>query len=185
MVKEVQSQAKERMQKANEALQRDLAAIRSGRASPALIEHVRVDYYGTPMPINQLATVAVPEARLLAIQPWDRQAVALIEKAIQKSDLGLNPSSDGSVIRLVIPPLTEDRRKELVKQVHKRVEEAHVAVRNVRRDALEELKRLEHGRQISEDELHRAQEQLQKVTDSAIAEADRLGKGKEAELMEV
>src|SRR5438477_3628486 len=138
MVKDVLDHARERMGKAEEALKRELAAIRTGRASPALVDHVRVDYYGAPTPINQLATVAAPEARLLTIQPWDRKAIGAIEKAIQKSDLGLNPASDGALIRLAIPPLTEQRRKELTKLVQKRVEEARVAVRNIRRDGQDE-----------------------------------------------
>jgi ribosome recycling factor len=185
MVNDVLDHAKDRMGKAEESLKRDLATIRTGRASPALVDHVRVDYYGTPTPINQLATVAAPEARLLTIQPWDKQALGAIEKAIQKSDLGLNPASDGSLIRLAIPPLTEQRRKELTKLVQKRLEEARVAVRNIRRDGQDELKKSERAKEVSEDELHRATDQLQKLTDQTITNLERVGQQKEAELLEV
>jgi ribosome recycling factor len=185
MVNDVLDDAKGRMGKAEDALKRELATIRTGRASPALVDHVRVDYYGTPTPINQLATVAAPEARLLTIQPWDRKALGAIEKAIQKSDLGLNPANDGSMIRLVLPQLTEQRRKELTKVVQKRVEDARVVVRNVRRDAQDDLKKLERSKEISEDEHRRGADQLQKVTDNEIASLERIGQQKEAELLEV
>jgi ribosome recycling factor len=145
MVNDVLGHAKDRMGKAEEALKRELASIRTGRASPGLVDHVRVDYYGTPTPINQLATVAAPEARLLTIQPWDRKSLGAIEKAIQKSDLGLNPANDGAIIRLAIPQLTEQRRKELTKLVQKRVEDARVSVRNIRRDGQDELKKSERA----------------------------------------
>lgn len=185
MIGETLADAEQRMTKAIEALRRELATIRTGRASPGLVEHLRVDYYGTPTPLKQLATISVPEARLLTIQPWDKGALGAIEKAIQKSDLGLNPSNDGSLIRLVIPQLTEDRRKDLVKLVHKKVEEGRVAIRNVRRDAHELLRDLLREKEISEDEEHRAQEQLQKITDRFIHQADEVGKEKEQELLEV
>lgn len=185
MVNDVQDHSKDRMAKAEEALRHDLAAIRTGRASTGLVDHIRVDYYGTPTQINQLATVATPEARLLTIQPWDRKALGAIEKAIQKSDLGLNPSNDGTILRLAIPQLSEQRRKDLTKLVQKRVEEARVSVRNIRRDAQDELRKLEKNKEISEDEQHRAAEQLQKLTDQAISELDRIGKQKEAEVLEV
>lgn len=185
MVKPVLDRAKDRMQKAEEALKRELAGIRTGRASPALVDHIRVDYYGTPMPINQLATVHAPEARLLTIQPWDRKALGPIEKALQKSDLGLNPSNDGAIIRLAFPQLSEQRRKELTKLVQKRVEEARVAARNIRRDGQDELKKLEKAKEISEDDHRRAAEQLQKLTDQVTAELERIGRQKEAELLEV
>lgn len=184
-LKEIHANARERMQKAVEALRKDLQAIRTGRASAGLIDHIRVDYYGTPTPINQLATVTVPESRLIVIQPWDRGAMQAIERAIQKSDLGLTPVNDGNVLRLNLPPLTEQRRKELARQVQKRVEEGRVAVRNVRRDAHDEIRKLEKGHEISEDEARRATDQLQKLTDQFIAEIDKLGKEKEAELLEV
>ena len=185
MIEETLADAEQRMGKAVEALRRELATIRTGRASPGLVEQLRVDYYGTPTPLKQLASISVPEARLLTIQPWDKGTMDAIEKAIQRSDLGLNPSNDGTLIRLVIPPLTEERRKELARVVHKKVEEGRVAVRNVRRDAHEMLRDLLREKGISEDEEHRAQEQLQKVTDRFIAEADRVGQDKERELLEV
>jgi ribosome recycling factor len=185
MIKDVQANARERMQKAVEALRKDLQAIRTGRASAALVDHVRVDYFGTPTPLSQVGTVTVPEARMIVIQPWDRKSLPAIEKAIQKSDLGLTPTSDGSVIRLVLPQLSEQRRKELAKLVQKRVEEGRVAIRNVRRDAHDELRKLEKNHEVPEDEVRRATEQLQKVTDQFVIEVDRVGKEKEAELMEV
>jgi ribosome recycling factor len=185
MVKDVLEDAKERMGKAEDALRRELATIRTGRASPALVDHLRVDYYGAPTPINQLATVTAPEARLLSIQPWDRKALGPIEKAIQKSDLGLNPSNDGAIIRLAIPQLSEQRRKELTKLVQKRVEDSRIAARNIRRDGQDELKRSEKAKEISEDEHRRAAEQLQKLTDQTVATLDRIGQQKETELLEV
>lgn len=183
--KEIQEHAKERMSKTEEALKRELAGIRTGRANPGLIDHIRVDYYGSPTPVNQLATVAAPEARVLTIQPWDRKAIGPIEKAIQKSDLGLTPQNDGSIIRLAIPQLSDQRRKELTKLVQKRVEDARVAVRNVRRDSQDELKKIEKSKEISEDEHRRATEQLQKLTDQKVSELDHIGQHKEAELLEV
>ena len=185
MIEDVLADSEDRMKKAIEALRRELASIRTGRARPSLVDHVKVDYYGSTVPLNQVATVAAPEARLLTIQPWDRQALTAIEKAIQKSDLGLTPSNDGHVIRLAIPPLTEERRRELARVVHKKVEEGRVAVRNVRRDSLEHLRRLEKDEHVSEDEERRAQERLQKLTDRFIGEVDGLGREKEAELLEV
>jgi ribosome recycling factor len=185
MIEDTLANAEKRMQKAVEALRRELAAIRGGRARSSLVDHVKVEYYGSTLPLNQLATVSAPEPRLLTIQPWDRQALSAIEKAIQKSDLGLNPGNDGHIIRLVIPPLTEERRKDLVRAVHKKVEESRVEVRNVRRDCLEELRRLQRDEHVSEDDERRAQERLQKLTDRYIGDVDRLGQEKEAELMEV
>jgi len=173
------------MGKAVEALQKELATIRTGRAHPGLVEHLRVDYYGAPTPLNQLATINVPEPRLLVIQPWDRQSLGAIEKAIHKADLGLNPINDGNVIRLAIPQLTEERRKELAKVVRKKVEEGRVAVRNVRRDCHDELRRLQKEKEISEDAQFRAQEDLQKLTDGFIEEVERVGEEKEAELLAV
>lgn len=185
LIDETLADAGQRMGKAVDALRRELATVRTGRANPALVDHLRVDYHGTPLPLNQLASVTVPEARLLTIQPWDKGALDAIEKAIQKSDLGLNPSNDGSVIRLVIPQLTEERRRDLVRVVHKKVEEGRVAIRNVRRDAHEMLRELLREKEISQDEEHRAQERLQKVTDRLIGEADEVGEEKERELLEV
>jgi ribosome recycling factor len=185
MIQETLTDAEERMGKAIDALRRDLATVRTGRANPALVEHIRVDYYGTPTPLQQLATVAVPEARLLTIQPWDKGSLGAIEKAIQRSDLGLNPNNDGSIIRLAIPPLTEERRKEMVRTVHKKVEDGRVAIRNIRRDAHEMLRDLLKEKTISQDQEHNAQEDLQKVTDRFIKQADVLGEEKEKELLEV
>ena len=185
MIDEAMADAEERMAKAVEALRRELATIRTGRASPALVEHLRVDYYGTPTPLKQLASVTVPEARLLTIQPWDKGSLGAIEKAIQRSDLGLNPSNDGAIIRLAIPQLTEERRRELVRVVHKKVEDGRVAIRNVRRDDHELLRDLLREKEISEDEEHRAQEQLQKITDRFVAAAEEVGREKERELLEI
>jgi ribosome recycling factor len=185
MIDDVLADAKDRMGKAVEALRKELATIRTGRAHPGLIEHLRVDYYGAPTPLNQLASIGVPEPRLLTIQPWDRQSLGAIEKAIHKADLGLNPINDGNIIRLAIPQLTEERRKELVKVVHKKVEEGRVAVRNVRRDRHDELRRLQREKDISEDAQYGAQEELQKLTDGFIEEIERVGEEKEAELLAV
>jgi ribosome recycling factor len=185
MIDDVLADAKDRMGKAVEALRKELATIRTGRAHPGLIEHLRVDYYGAPTPLNQLATINVPEPRLLTIQPWDQQSLGAIEKAILKSDLGLNPMNDGNTIRLAIPQLTEERRKELAKVVRKKVEEGRVAVRNVRRDRHDELRRLQREKEISEDAQYLAQEELQKLTDGFIQEVERVGEEKEAELLAV
>jgi len=185
MIDDALADAKSRMSKAVEALKRELAAIRTGRANPALVDHIRVDYYGTLTPLNQLASVHIPEARVIVIQPWDRQALSAIEKAIQRSDIGINPSNDGQVIRLVLPQLTEERRRDLTKLVRKRVEEGRVAVRNIRRDVADELRSLERSKEISEDAYRHALEQLQKLTDNFIADIDRLGQEKEAEVMAV
>lgn len=177
--------AADRMDKAKESLHRELATMRTGRASPSLVEHLKVDYYGTPTPLNQLATISTPEARLIVIQPWDRNSVGAIEKSILKSDLGLNPASDGAVIRLAIPQLTEERRKEIARQVRKRAEDARVAVRNVRRDCHEEIRKLEHDHEISKDDLHRAEVDLQKLTDDHIKDIDKTGHEKEEEVLAV
>jgi ribosome recycling factor len=185
IVDDVLADARNRMRKATDALRKDLASIRGGRPATGLVEHIKVDYYGQPTPINQLASINIPEARLMTIQPWDRNAVGPIQKAIQQSDLGINPSVDGNVIRLVFPQLTEQRRKELVKLVEKRVEEARVAVRNIRRDEVDRFRKAEKNKEISVDEAKLAQEELQKTTDQFISEIDKLGREKEAELMEV
>ncbi len=184
-VADVVNRAEERMRHAETSLTHELGAIRTGRASPALLDHVRVDYYGASTPIPQLAAVSTPEPRLLVIQPWDRNVLGAIEKAVLKSDLGLNPTNDGKVVRLAIPPLTEERRKDLVKMIRRRVEESRVAARNGRREAVDELKKLEKDKKISEDESRRAQERIQKMTDTHIAELDRLGQHKEQEVLEV
>ena len=185
MIDDILSETSKKMGKAIDAMKRELATIRTGRATPAIVDHIKVDYYGVPTPLNQIATVSVPEARLLMIQPWDRQALSSMEKAIVKSDLGLNPSNDGNMIRLRTPQLTEERRKELIRVVRKRVEEGRVALRNVRRSALEEIRELERKKDISQDEQKRAQERLQELTDSFIEEVEKVGRGKEEELLEV
>ncbi|HZN42594.1 MAG TPA: ribosome recycling factor [Actinomycetota bacterium] len=166
-------------------LREDLSSIRTGRASAAVLARVTVEYYGTPVPLNQLASVNVPEPRLLVIQPFDKNSIAQVEKAIQQSDLGITPSNDGQVIRLAFPPLTEERRKELVKQVHHRAEEGRVAVRNVRRHAKDDIEKLEREHLISEDDLSRGEKELQKLTDRYVGEIDEIQRHKESELMEV
>ena len=173
------------MQMSIEALKRELTTIRTGHATPALIEHIKVEYTGALIPLNQIAGISAPEARLLVIQPWDPGSIHSIEKSILKSDLGLNPINDGTVIRLNIPPLTEERRQELIKVVRRRVEERRIAIRNLRREAMDELKRLEKNKDISQDEHKRSLDQLQKLTDSFIADAEQIGQDKEVELTEV
>jgi ribosome recycling factor len=185
MIDDALLSADSKMQKTVQVLKREMETIRSGRATSALVDQIMVEAYGTNTPLSQLASISVPEARLLLIQPWDRSIVGHVQKAIQKSDLGLNPMSDGEVLRLVIPPPTEERRKELVKVVHKRVEDAKIAVRNVRRDALEELRKLEKDKKVSRDENVRATDKLQKLTDRFIAEVSKVGADKESEIMEV
>ena len=185
MVKDTLAQAETKMKKSVEALRHHLGGIRTGRASPALVEQIKVEYYGTEMPINQVANISAADARMLVIQPWDRAALRPIEKAIQTSELGINPTNDGQVIRLAIPPLTEQRRRDLTKNVRKEVEESKVALRNLRRDAQNDLKKLETEKQISADELKRAQEKLQELTDRFTREVDQVGAAKEAEVMEV
>ena len=175
----------EKMHKTVESLKQDLATIRTGRATPSIIEHVKVDYAGVPTPLNQVAGISVPDARLLVIQPWDKSIIRNIEKSIQKSDLGLNPVSDGNVIRINIPPLSEERRQELIKVVRRRVEERRVTIRNLRREAMNELKELEKNKDISQDENKRALDQLQKLTDSFIVSIEQTGQDKEAELTQV
>jgi len=184
-MQDILDRAEAHMKSSIEVLRKELTTIRTGRASPALVEHLHVDYYGTDTPLKQLASISVPEARTLVVQPYDRGAMSGIEKAILKSDLGLTPNNDGQVIRLIIPRLTEERRKDLVKVVRKQVEEGRVAVRNVRRDAIEHLKELEKAKTLSADEDKRAQERLQKLTDAYIKQMDDIGHAKEAEVMEV
>lgn len=184
-VDEALAEASTKMDKAVAVFKEDLAAIRTGRASPGLVQKLEVDYYGAQVPLNQLASFSVPEPRLLVIQPFDRNAIAAIEKAILGSDLGITPSNDGQVIRLAFPPLTEERRKELIKLVHHRAEEARIAVRNVRRHDKEALERLEREGAISEDELRRAEKELQKLTDQHVAEIDEIQRHKEQELREI
>jgi ribosome recycling factor len=185
MVNDLLKNLDERMEKAIANVKREFATVRAGRANPAMLDRIQVDYYGTPTPINQLANISVPEARQLVIQPWDKSALAEIERAITKSDLGITPSNDGSVIRLTIPQLTEQRRKELVKQVKALAEDGRVAVRNIRRDINDDLKKAEKNGDISEDESRRAQEKVQATTDRYIGEIDKLLAAKESEIMEV
>jgi len=174
-----------RMSKSVEALKSELVSVRTGRATPALIENLMADYYGVPTPLSQMASISVPEARLLMIQPWDKQALKEVEKSILKSELGLVPNNDGTVIRISIPTLTEERRKELVRLVARKVEDAHVAVRNIRRDAVDQLRQMEKSKELSRDDSHLAQEQVQKLTDAHIGQMDTVGSDKEAEVMEV
>ena len=185
MIKDLLKEEETKMKKALDALKGDLTAIRTGRASPALVEQLPVEAYGAVSPLIQLATIAAPEARLITIRPFDASTMPGIEKAILKSDLGLTPNNDGKIIRLPIPALTEERRKDLVKRVHKRVEEAHIAIRNIRHHALDDLKDYEKEKLISEDEHRRGRDQLQEVTDKHITLADDIGKLKEREVMEI
>jgi ribosome recycling factor len=185
MIDDVKADAENRMKKTIDAFKRELVGIRTGRASPALVEPLKVDYYGAPTPLQQIASVSVPEARLLVIKPFDQSSLSAIEKAILKSDLGLTPMNDGKLIRLPIPQLTEERRRDLTKVVHKHAEEAHVAVRNVRRDALKDLEEMEKEKMISEDQHFKGKDLLQEVTDKYIAQVDKIAQVKEAEIMEV
>jgi ribosome recycling factor len=185
MINDVIADARSRMQKAIEAVRHEFASLRTGRASPTLLEQIRVDYYGVATPITQVATVSVPEPRLLVIAPWDKKMVKDIEKAILKSELGLMPSSDGTHVRVPIPPLTQERRKELAKVAHKHAEEGRVAIRNVRREAKEMIEDLEEEGDVSEDDSKRGLDELQKLTDKFIAEVDALLAAKEKEILEV
>jgi ribosome recycling factor len=185
MNQDLMGQTQNHMEKSLEVLRRELATIRTGRANPAIIEHLQVDYYGAPTPLQQLATISSPDPRQLLVQPYDRTSVGTIEKAIRQSDLGFNPTNDGTQIRIIIPQLTEERRRDLVKLVHKRTEESKVAIRNVRRDTNDQIKKLRRDKEMSEDEESVAQEDLQKITDRLIREADAIGRAKETELLEV
>ena len=185
MIDGVLTEAEAKMAKARDVLRDDLRAMRTGRASPALVERLRVDYYGTLTPLNQLAAISVPEPRLLVVRPWDPNVLGEVEKAILKSELGLTPNSDGALIRLAIPRLTEERRQELTKVVGRRVEEGRVAVRNVRRNAQEDLRDLEKEGLISEDELHRSRKKLQELHDKYVDETGAIGKAKEKEVLEI
>jgi len=184
-VKEVDAHARSRMDKVLSDLQHEMAGVRTGRASISLLDNVRVDYYGTPTPLNQLATLQVPEATMLTVQPWDVSQIGMIEKAIRTSDLGLNPSNDGKIIRVPIPSLTEERRKDLVKKVHHLAEDHRVAMRNVRRDSNEHIKKLLKDKLISEDDDRRAHDEIQKLTDSYIQKLDQAVKTKEKEVLEI
>jgi len=184
-MEKVISEAKERMKKAVEALQNEFNTLRTGRASPALFDKIRVEYYGNPTPLNQVATISAPEARLVVIQPWDKSIIGDIEKAIQKSELSVNPSNDGKVIRISIPPLTEERRKEFVKIAKNMAEQSRVSIRNTRRDANDELKNAEKDGTISEDDLKRAEDEVQKLTDSYVAQVNDKLEEKEEEILEI
>lgn len=184
-VKEIEAQAKSKMEQAVTALQHDMTAIRTGRASINLLDHIRVDYYGTPTPLNQVANLHVPEPSMITITPWDQSVISAIEKAIRTSDLGLNPANDGKMIRLPIPPLTEERRKEFVKRLHHIAEEHRVSIRNARRDANEQLKKLFKDKAIAEDEERAGQAEIQKLTDGHIAKIDNGSKAKEKEILAV
>ena len=185
MYQDVIKTAKEKMEKTLAVTTRELATLRAGRANPQVLDKIQVDYYGTPSPINAVANISVPEPRMLVIAPWEAKMVSVIEKAILKSDVGINPTNDGKVIRLVFPELTEERRKDLCKQVRKQVEEGKVALRAIRRDANEQIKKMKKDSVITEDEAKTAETELQKATDNAVKEADRLSAEKEKEIMAV
>ncbi len=184
-IDEILRDVEERMRKSVDVLKHEADSIRTGRANPNMLDAIKVDYYGTVMPLKQLATVSAPEPRLLTVQPFDRNAVKAIEKELLKADLGLTPNVDGSIIRLAIPPMTQERRQEMVKRLKRMREETHVAIRNVRRDCLEQFRTMEKNKEISEDDLRRYQERLQKITDEHISQADQVSARKEADLMEV
>ncbi|HHT07250.1 MAG: ribosome recycling factor [Christensenellales bacterium] len=185
MYKPVIKAAKDKMEKTKDVLRREMASLRAGRANPKLLDRIMVDYYGTQTPLNQMANISAPEPRMLTVALWDTKAIPLVEKAIQMSDLGLNPANDGKLIRLVIPELNEERRKELTKLVWRNAEESKVAVRSIRRDAMDQIKQLEKDSDISEDDKYKAEDELQKVTDAAIKDVDEIAKEKEKEIMAV
>jgi ribosome recycling factor len=185
MIKDVLRDAETRMKGAINALEEDLATIRTGRASPKLVEKLPVDYYGTPTPLQQLATIAIPEPQLITIRPFDPSSISTIERAIQSSELGLTPSNDGKLVRLTLPPLNEERRQDLAKIVQRRMEEAKVAVRNIRRDTLDDLRELEKEKMVSEDDFFRGKDDLQKLTDRYSQDVEEIGMRKEQEIMEV
>lgn len=184
-MQEIFNVTKEKMEKTLSSLHSEYASIRAGRASSAVLDRISVDYYGTATPINQLATVSVAEARILTIQPWDKSVLSAIEKAILTSDIGINPTNDGNIIRLVFPPLTEDRRKEIVKDIKKKAEDGKVAVRSIRRDAMDKLKKKQKNSEITEDDLSDGEEKIQKITDEYIKKVDDMSKEKEKEVMEI
>ena len=183
--KDAMAQAKTRMEKAVEDFRKELAGLRTGRANVALLDHVRVDYHGSPMPLNQLGTLSVPEATMIVVSPWDPSAVSLIDKAIRTSDLGLNPTNDGKVVRVPIPPLTQERRQEIVKHLHKVLENHRTAVRNIRRDMKEAIEKLEKEKKVSEDERKRSVEELEKLTHSETKKIEDLSASKEKEILEM
>ncbi|MGI6688211.1 MAG: ribosome recycling factor [Christensenellales bacterium] len=185
MYHDVIDQAAIKMEKTKEVYKQELASLRAGRANPKLLDRITVDYYGAQTPLNQMANISSPEPRILMISVWDQKAIPLVEKAIQKSDLGMNPANDGKVIRLVVPELTEERRKELTKLVWKSAEESKVAIRSIRRDAMEQFKKLQKNGEISEDDQYRAEDEMQKTTDSAIKDIDQIAQEKEKEILSV
>jgi ribosome recycling factor len=185
MVTEALKTIDEKMKNSIKLFRADLATIRTGHASPALVEHIKVEYAGVPTPLNQIAGISAPEASLLVIQPWDKNCINEVVKALQKSELGLNPNNDGTLIRIVIPPLSEERRQELIKVVHHHAEERRIAIRSLRHEVMNQLKTMEKNKEISQDEHKRAQDQLQKITDAFILEIDKLAKNKEQELLQV
>ena len=182
---EILAETERKMDNTIAALKRELGTIRTGRATPALIENVSVDYYGVPTPLNQIASISAPDARVIMVQPWDKQALREIEKSLMKSEMGFNPSNDGNTITVPVPPLTQERRQELVRLLKRKVEEGKVSLRNVRRDGVETLRRLERDKSISQDENHRSQDQLQKATDAHVKTVDEVGSSKETEIMQV
>ena len=185
MVDEVFSELNSRMQKAVDGLAKELTTIRTGRAATALVDNIMVDYQGTPLPLQQLATMSIPEANLIIIQPWDRTLLRNIEKAILTANIGLNPANDGNLIRVVIPPLSEERRKDLVKFVSKKVEERRIAIRNIRRDGIEKLREMEKNKEISEDELKNNAKKIDQLTEVCVGKVSELGQGKEKEILEI
>jgi ribosome recycling factor len=185
MIAQVLKDTDTKMQKTINALVNELSTIRTGRATPALVEHIKVDYHGVPTALNQIASISIPEAKMIVIQPWDRSLIREVEKAILKSDLGLNPSNDGTVVRIVIPELTEERRKDLTKSIHKRGEDTKIILRNIRRDGIENLRKAEKNKEISQDDYTRATDQTQKLTDSFIEKVNEIEKDKVAEIMEI
>ncbi|MDD4080037.1 MAG: ribosome recycling factor [Eubacteriales bacterium] len=185
MYQDVIEQAVSKMEKTKEVYRQELASLRAGRANPKLLDRITVDYYGTQTPLNQMANIMAPEPRILTISVWDQKAIPMVEKAIQKSDLGMNPANDGKVIRLVVPELTEERRKDLTKMVWKSAEDARVAVRSIRRDAMEQFKKMKKNSDITEDDQRKAEDEMQKATDSAIKDIDQMGQEKEKEILSV
>jgi ribosome recycling factor len=185
MIEQILKDTDLKMQKTVNSLSQELATIRTGRASPTLVEHIKVDYHGVLTPLNQLGSISVPEARTIMIQPWDKTATRNVEKAILKSELGLNPTSDGNVIRILIPTITEERRKELIRLVHKRLEDTKISLRNLRREGMDNLKKAEKNKEISQDDFNRASEKLQLLIDTFIEKVEETGKTKEAEILEV
>jgi len=185
MLDDLFAELNSRMQKATEGLAKELGTLRAGRATPALLDHIMVDYQGTTLPLHQLATISIPEANLIIIQPWDRTSLRDIDRAILTANIGLNPANDGNVIRVIIPPLSEERRKELVKFVSKKVEERRIAIRNIRRDGIEKLREMEKNREISEDELKSNTKKIDQLTEASVGKVDELGQRKEKEILEI